>query len=322
MISTYEFVRRLSRGSRFRIQSVDGTGTSGSYRMLPPTENCSGQGVGYYDCQNPCLTMRKLEARRQFYDDEPGLGRVVFLLHLSGYRRVELGSTQQHELTSPTLAVYYQPPGLDKRSFWHPGANETSMTVGVWPDRLTSLLGFYPNCFPDFSAPQAQTEPFWCARPLPHALMSAAEPLFDSHVHPLLAKTYVSSKAQELLCLSLSVLLADRNILSRSDLARSRIEHVRTAIDSNLGTPPSMAELAGMLGVAVQDLSHEMRKETGLTYAQYVTERRLKRGLRLVELGNIPLKRIAYESGYGHTSNFCAAFKRHFGATPKAVRAR
>jgi AraC-like DNA-binding protein len=34
----------------------------------------------------------------------------------------------------------------------------------------------------------------------------------------------------------------------------------------------------------------------------------------------LPLKQIAHELGYNHTSNFCLAFKRNFGITPRQAR--
>lgn len=321
MIDTDELVRRLSQGSGFRIQKGNGTEAAGAYHYLPPAEHAWGQGVGYYDSQSPCLTIRNLEAKHEFYDDEPGLGRLVFLLHLSGSRRIELGSARQNELNRPTLVVYHQPQGMYKRSIWNRGDSELSLTVGVFPETLTSLLGFYPICFPDFSSPVGDTaEAFWYSRPLPFALMSAAEKLLNPSIHPLLLKNYISSKSQELLCLSLSTLLSDGEFQSRPDLTLNRVEHVKTMVDANLKNPPSLSEFAVTLGVSTEKLSDELRGETGVSYAQYITERRMKRAMLLLEGGDTPLKRVAYEVGYIHTSNFCTAFKRHFGTTPKDAR--
>ncbi|MDK1378286.1 MULTISPECIES: AraC family transcriptional regulator [unclassified Sinorhizobium] len=321
MIDTDEFVRRLNQGRRWQVQRAEGNDAIGSYRFLPPAQSASGHVDGYFDYQNPCLTIRKLKAKHEFYDDEPGLGRLAFVLHLSGWRRIELGSAHQHELTKPTLAVLYQPRGMDKRSIWRSGAHETSLSVGIWPERLTSLFGFHPNCFPNFSGAEVESsEAFWYSRPLPYALMAAAEKLLNPNIHPLLFKRYISIKAQELLCLSLSTLLSDGEFLSRRDLALNRVEHVKTMVDANLTNPPSLSELATSLGVSAQALSDEMYKQMGVSYTQYITERRMNRAMLLLENGGTPLKQVAYEVGYGHTSNFCTAFKRHFGITPKDAR--
>ncbi|WP_085032595.1 helix-turn-helix domain-containing protein [Ensifer aridi] len=320
MISTEEFVSRLNQGRSWQVQRAQESEPAGAYRFLPPPQSASGHVDGFFDYQNPCLTIRKLEAKDEFYDDEPGLGRLAFVLHLSGSRRIELGDAHQHELTGPTLAVLYQPKGMHKRSIWRRGAHELSLSVGIWPEKLASLFGFYPLCFPRFSVDGGQA--FWYSRPLPYAIMSAAEQLLNRGIHPLLSKGYVSIKAQELLCLGLSTLLSDSDFLSRPDVTLNRIEHVKTIIDTNLRNPPSASELASSLGVSIQGLTDELRKETGLNYANYIADRRMKKAMLLLESGDAPLKQVAYEVGYGHTSNFCTAFKRRFGATPKDARVR
>ncbi|MER9858879.1 MULTISPECIES: helix-turn-helix transcriptional regulator [unclassified Mesorhizobium] len=323
MIGTDEFVRRLNRGSRFRIQQNDGSESASSYRFVPPPESATGLVDGYFDYQNPCLTIRKLQAKDQFFDDEPGLGRIVFLLHLSGSRRIELGSTHQYELSRPTFAVFYQPQGLVKRSVWNSGANELSLSVGIWPDRLTSVFGFHPICFPSFSGPEGgKDDAFWYSRPLPYALMSAAEQVLRPSIHPLLCRSYISTKSQELLCLGLSTLLSDGEFLSRPELVATRVEYVKTVVDANLKNPPSLSELATSLGVSAEDLSENMRQEMGVSYIQHITNRRMERAMMLLEGCSIPLKQVAYEVGYAHSSNFCTAFKRRFGSTPKDARGR
>ncbi|WP_425336179.1 helix-turn-helix transcriptional regulator [Sinorhizobium numidicum] len=317
MIGTDEFVRRLNQGSRFQVQRTNDA--AGAYRLLPPSENASGHVDGYFDYQNLSLTIRKLQARDEFFDDESGLGRLVFLLHLSGSRRVELGF-HNHELSRPTLAVYYQPRGLVKRSVWSSGSNELSLSVGIWPKRLNSLFGFYPPCFPRFSGQHEGSQAFWYSRPLPYSVMSAAEQLLSPSIHPQLSKCYIAVKSQELLCLSVSALLSDGQFLSRADLRADRVEQVKTMVDANLKAPPSLSSIASAFCLPVEELSNEFRLETGMTFAQYTTERRMKRAMIMLESGAIPLKQVAFEVGYSHSSNFCTAFKRHFGSTPKDVR--
>ncbi|WP_084779944.1 helix-turn-helix domain-containing protein [Mesorhizobium sp. C372A] len=46
----------------------------------------------------------------------------------------------------------------------------------------------------------------------------------------------------------------------------------------------------------------------------------MKRASLLLETGDTSLKRVAFEVGYAHTSNFCTAFRRQFATTPKGAR--
>ncbi|MGX5805168.1 helix-turn-helix transcriptional regulator [Bradyrhizobium sp. Arg314] len=321
LTNTDEFLQNLSRGSRFVVQRTEDSDVSGEYRVLPPNEYASGHVMGYYDARNPSLTIRNVEARYGFSDDEPGLGRLVFLLHLAGSRCIELGGVHRVELNGPTLGVYYQPRGVGKRSTWIRGTNETSLTVGIWPETLSEIFGFYPGCLPDFSSTgAARGEAFLYSRPLPFTLMSAAEQLLHPRIHPILARNYIATKSSELLYLSLSTLLTDHEQVSRPGTALDRVQQVKTLVDASLRNPPSLTELAARVGVSAQELSNELRAETRVGYAQYVTDRRMKRARLLLEGGDTPLKQVAFEVGYGHTSNFCASFKRHFGMTPKHAR--
>lgn len=319
MISSDEFVRNLNQGSRFKVERSQDD--SRAYRLLPPRQSASGHVDGYFDYEKPCLTIRNLQAKEAFYDDEPGLGRLAFILHLSGSRRIEFGSTEYH-FNQPTLAAFFQPVGLNKRSVWTRGDNELALSVGVWPDMLASLVGFYPMCFPDFGAHSPSgSEAFWYARPLPYSLMLTTEKLLSPGIHPSLLQNYISVKSQELLYLCLNTLMCDGDLQSRSDLVVNRVEYVKTMVNARLKNPPLLSELANTIQMSCSDLSNAFQAETGISYLQYVTERRMDKARLLLE-GNQPLKHVAYEVGYQHTSNFCTAFKRHFGITPRDARGR
>ncbi|MEX3937131.1 helix-turn-helix transcriptional regulator [Paraburkholderia phymatum] len=322
-MNTEDFVQRLVQQSAFHLQRTDKSKEGGNYRLVPPPGIALGQVECYYDYKNPSLTIRRFKTTSAFHDDEHGLGRIVFLLHLSGTRRLELGSDVSHVLERPTLAVYYQPVGVDKRSVWISDTEEVSLTIGVWPETLISLYGFYPSCLPMFAEREGSNSAvFWHSRPLPYTLISAAKQLVSGGVHLSLAKNYLSIKSQELLCLSLSTLMSDGELHAKPDVAQSRTESIKTIIDSNLKTPPSLLDLATDFGISVQELSTEIRRSFGVSYLQYITERRMKRAMLLLESGDTALKRLAFEVGYQHTSNFCTAFKRHFGTTPKDARVK
>lgn len=319
MIGNDEFVSRLNQGSRFRISRSDRADSPETCSLLPPPEKAAGQLHGYFHDQNLGLTIRNLRPKCEFSDEQIGLGRMVFLLHLSGRRRIEI-SGQKHQLFEPTLAIFYHPLGLSKRSVWSYGADELSLTIGMWPQGLASLGEFSSSGLPDMSSMgRNQADSFWYARPLPYSMIAATENLFNKSIDPCIAKTYISAKSTEIVCLSLNALLSDGKFLSRRDVAEDRVERIKALIDSSLTNPPSLSDLSGTFRVSVQDLAHEIRTETGVSLAKYITNRRMARARVLLEAGSLPMKQVAYEVGYGHTSNFCTAFKRHFGKPPKSL---
>src|SRR5690606_3134214 len=242
----------------------------------------------------------------------------IFLLHLSGKRRIELG-THSYQLEQPTLAIYYHPPGLRKRSVWSGDVGEVSLTIGMWPHWLGSLCDVSPTGLPGISSLGGdRRDVFWYARPLPYALMAATENLLHHSVNWRVARAFITAKSTEIVCLSLDTLLADENFLSRRDVAKERLEQIKALIDANLTNPPSLCELAAKFGMPPQDLAAEIKDGLGVSLGQYIKSRRMERARVLLESENMPLKQVAYKVGYCHASNFCTAFKRHFGNPPKS----
>ncbi|WP_136161279.1 helix-turn-helix transcriptional regulator [Sphingomonas flavalba] len=317
MIADDEFLARISQGSSFRILKADPAAALDSFSMLPPPEKAAGQFDVYCQDQNLGLTIRNLRPKCGFSDDQVGLGRIIFLLHLSGKRRIELGA-HSYELAEPTLAIFYHPPGLKKRSVWSDDADEISLTIGMWPHGLSSLCDFSAMDLPGISSISGdRSDVFWYARPLPYTLMSATENLFHHSVDRRVAKAFITAKSTEIACLSLDTLLTDGSFLVRRDVAVDRLERIRTLIEASLPNPPSLCDLAATFGMQPQDLSVEIREGLGVSLNQYITSRRMERARTLLESENMPLKQVAYKVGYCHASNFCTAFKRHFGRPPK-----
>ena len=320
-MNAQEIVDHFGRDSSFTFERMTAPGLNHAYEMTPPRESAQGHASGYFDDGHHCLTVRQLKARRSFFDDEPGLGRVVFLFHLSGWRRIEIDGSCSYTLREPTLVVFCQPIGSEKRSFWRQGRDEVALSVGMWPDMLETAVGSYAKSLPNFAGhQQAGSEPFWFSKPLPYSMMSAARQLLNPIVHTALVDQYISVKAQELSCLGISALLGDNSPTPRFEALESKIDYLTTLIDANLQNPPSLKHLAASIGVTPQELSNDIYSGTRLRLGQYIADRRMKQALRLFETTEKPLKQVAHEVGYNHTSNFCIAFKRHFGRTPKDVR--
>lgn len=82
-------------------------------------------------------------------------------------------------------------------------------------------------------------------------------------------------------------------------------------------TVHSMARESGLSRSAFAD---RFRTVVGQPPLQYVTEIRMQKAAELLELTDIPVKRIAAQVGYESVSAFSSAFKRRFSVPPIAVR--
>jgi AraC-like DNA-binding protein len=74
--------------------------------------------------------------------------------------------------------------------------------------------------------------------------------------------------------------------------------------------------LARRSGLSRSNLDRIVAKALGVSGKTYIDRRRLNRALQLLRNKDIPVKQIAIETGFSHTSSFCAWFKKKTGRYP------
>jgi len=84
--------------------------------------------------------------------------------------------------------------------------------------------------------------------------------------------------------------------------------------------PPSIERVAHLVGLSQRRLNAAFRAAYGLTVWEWLVEWRLNHARELLRQGGVPIKEIAFRLGYGHVSNFTAAFVRRFGVAPGNYR--
>lgn len=97
-----------------------------------------------------------------------------------------------------------------------------------------------------------------------------------------------------------------------------RIQKVVDVLNDN----PSckLPELAESCQISTSRLSHLFKDEIGVNVKSYRRDCRLQVAAAMLALTNMPIKEIAYTSGYCHSSSFVRAFKSHFGLSPACYR--
>ena len=115
-------------------------------------------------------------------------------------------------------------------------------------------------------------------------------------------------------------------ILMVADLARVRVDsaprrarwlgRVEEAIDATGAAPPSVDELATLVGVHPTHLLRTFRRHHGVTISNYVRRRRVERARVEVAKGDRPLSMIALDAGFSDQSHFTRVFRQTFGETP------
>ena len=97
------------------------------------------------------------------------------------------------------------------------------------------------------------------------------------------------------------------------------LEKILTYIESNLDNHLSLKEIGKRFFISKSTISNTFRKEMGISFYQYVTQRRLVSSKNLI-LENIPLEYIAPKVGFSDYSSFYRAFKSEYGISPRQFR--
>lgn len=174
--------------------------------------------------------------------------------------------------------------------------------------------------------------------------ITIAETTTDVQTHAVIQLIFITSKQQLVpCCCTVSRLLYSNNIIINSittvlqdmipettaslNMALHHqsdtvlIQNVGEYILKNLENPlPSTSELSKMFNINEFKLKDSFRHFFSTSIYQFYTEERLKKAHLLILKTNIPLKEIAFISGYNDYTNFYKAFKKRFSYSPSDLK--
>ncbi|WP_341711047.1 AraC family transcriptional regulator [Erythrobacter sp.] len=84
----------------------------------------------------------------------------------------------------------------------------------------------------------------------------------------------------------------------------------------------SVEDLAAVTGMSVRSFSRHFTQESGVTPREFVEQARVDAARNLLEAGELPLKSIAYDCGFGDSDRMRAVFARRFGVSPSEYGAQ
>jgi AraC-like DNA-binding protein len=87
-----------------------------------------------------------------------------------------------------------------------------------------------------------------------------------------------------------------------------------------LEEPPSLPELARSVGLNEFKLKVGFRTHFGTSVFGYLRAQRMDQARRLLVRGELSVTEVAARVGYSNPSKFAAAFRKHFGRPPSALR--
>ncbi|MEU5879773.1 helix-turn-helix domain-containing protein [Spirillospora sp. NPDC047279] len=91
-------------------------------------------------------------------------------------------------------------------------------------------------------------------------------------------------------------------------------------MEANLHRPLTLEDIAREAAVSVRTLTRRFRAQVGTTPLQWLLRARIDRAQQLLETTDLPVERVAAESGFGSPVTLRAHFARSVGASPLAYR--
>lgn len=101
-------------------------------------------------------------------------------------------------------------------------------------------------------------------------------------------------------------------------------DRVRALIAARLDTPAAggikIPELVRQLGISRRTLELDFREKTGRTLHDEIIRQQLRKAMRLLTDGTMPIETIAEECCFSSPSHFGSVFRKQFGYTPSEAR--
>ena len=147
--------------------------------------------------------------------------------------------------------------------------------------------------------------------------------LVASKANRLALEDTLAELAHEAVACAYGALVPDRGASPCAQRRRrDLVEAVKLMISERLGGPPSLTELADVLGCSPYHLSHTFHGTAGLSLRGYVRRLRARVAAERLAAGASRLTALALDLGYADHSHFTNSFRREWGVSPSTFRSR
>lgn len=109
-------------------------------------------------------------------------------------------------------------------------------------------------------------------------------------------------------------------ILSDENVTNNYVKDILNYIERNISKNITLEDAAGFVNLSSHYLSKIFKKETGVNFITYLTNRRIDIAKEMLENENIPISNIAIELCYSKSNYFSKVFKKNVGVTPTKYR--
>ena len=154
--------------------------------------------------------------------------------------------------------------------------------------------------------------------PINPAIKLVLQQILSCEYQGITKQLYLEGKILELISLQIEQLDSNENNSSPNLLSKDIdcIYQASEILSKRLSTPPSLTELAQLVGINDRKLKQGFREVFGTTVFGYLRDRRLEQAQELLLSGQIQVKDAAKTVGYSSPTSFNTAFRKKFGIAP------
>ena len=177
----------------------------------------------------------------------------------------------------------------------------------------------YPMVFSSFEKHFNDTTPYLnCVEDSTGKILEAARDLQNAVFSHSINPYYVEGLIVE--CIVNSYHLKYNKPLPEYYTVCSKIFKARDVLNDTFQNPPTLRELAAMVGTNECTLKKVFKQMFSITVFDYLNDLRMNKAARLLADSNNTINNIATELGFSSQSHFTTAFRKRYELTPKEYR--
>ncbi len=154
-------------------------------------------------------------------------------------------------------------------------------------------------------------------------LQKAIQEVLNCRFTGSMKKLFLLSKSIEILVLQAEAYDRAANeqpICCKRKDDQERIRYARDYVVDHVDNPPSLSELARIIGINEYKLKRGFKEIFQTTVFGYLSDYRLTKARQILLDRSKTITEIAYDLGYSSPQHFSTAFKKKFGVSPSSAR--
>ena len=120
--------------------------------------------------------------------------------------------------------------------------------------------------------------------------------------------------------LETSATAAEKNVLQRQLSGEDAFHKALEYLNKNYMDDMTLDTLAAYAGFSRYTLSRMFRQHTGMTFTQYLSQRRVEMAMELLSATRMPVTQVALQCGFNSIATFNRVFREIKGCTPTQYR--